>query len=223
MIGTGSFIAIENKNFVDFFATSELSLGIDISTLIMIVVGILVTIISFLGCCGSCTNSKCMMYSFGSLIGIIIIIEIVSSSLVYVYKEKVYQEILEVMDMSLQNYQIPNFEGVTTGWDTLQRELRCCGVINATDWIGKPFQQGTADAPDTCCKLESYRCGNGQLQEKYDKLNADGCLTVIVALFDTKKVLFIAVATAFLAIQLISFCGSFCLSRIMKEDDVIYP
>ena len=48
MIGTGSFIAIENKNFVDFFATSELSLGIDISTLIMIVVGILVTIISFL-------------------------------------------------------------------------------------------------------------------------------------------------------------------------------
>ena len=223
MIGTGSFISIENKNFVDFFATSELSLGIDISTLIIIVVGILITIISFLGCCGSCTNSKGMMYSFGSLIGLIIIIEIVSSSLVYVYKEKVYQETVEVMDMSMQNYQIPNFEGVTKGWDTLQRELRCCGVINTTDWIGKPFQQDTADAPDTCCKLESYRCGNGQLQGKYDKLNADGCLTVIVALFDTKKVLFIASATAFLAMQLISFCGSFCLSRIMKEDDVIYP
>ena len=223
MIGKGSFISIENKNLVDFFGTSELSLGIDISTLIIIVVGILVTIISFLGCCGSCTNSKCMMYSFGALIGLIIIIEIVSSSLVYVYKEKVYQEILEVMDMGMQNYQIPNFEGVTKGWDTLQRELRCCGVINATDWIGKPFQENTEDAPDTCCKLESYRCGNGQLQGRYDKLNADGCLTVIMALMDSKKALFIALASAFLVIQLISFCGSFCLSRIMKEDNLIYP
>ena len=223
MIGTGSFISIENKKFMDFFATSELSLGIDISTLILIVVGILVTIISFLGCCGSCTNNKCMLYSFGSLIGLIIIIEIVSSSLVYVYKEKVYQEILEVMDIGMQNYQVPNFEGVTKGWDSLQRDLRCCGVINSTDWIGKPFQQNTADAPDTCCKLESYRCGNGQLEGRYDKLNVDGCLTVIVALFDTKKVIFIALATAFLVIQLISFCGSFCLSRIMKEDDAIYP
>ena len=110
MIGTGLFISIENKNFVDFFATSELSLGIDVSTLITIMVGILVTIISFLGCCGSCTNNKCMIYSFGSLIGLILIIEIVSSSLIYVYKDMVYEEILEVMDMGMQNYQIPNFE-----------------------------------------------------------------------------------------------------------------
>merc|ERR1712223_1295559 len=45
-----------------------------------------------------------------------------------------------------------NFDGVTTTWDIVQKELHCCGVENSIDWANTRPDMFTAEqTPDSCC------------------------------------------------------------------------
>jgi CD63 antigen len=215
IIGSGAFLAIELKNYFDFFATSELSLGMDISPYILIVMGLLITIISFLGCCGACTDNTCMMYSFGSLMAIIIMAEIGILVALFVYKDEVIMTTHKAMDDGMKNYQKPGFEGVTFGWDQFQRNLKCCGIVNATNWNEKPFQIKTNDAPDSCCTVEFTGCGEGQLKSQKSGLHDLGCLTSLEDYVEDNQLRVLVISLSIVVVQCITFIGSICVAKKM--------
>ena len=215
IIGSGAFLAIELKNYFDFFATSDLALEMDISPYIHMLIGCLITIISFLGCCGACTDNTCMMYSFGALMAIIIMAEISILVALYVYKDEVIMTTHKAMDDGMENYQKPGFEGVTFGWDQFQRNLKCCGIVNATNWREKPFQTDTNDAPDSCCKIEFTRCGKGQLKNQEHGLHVLGCLTYLEIFVEENQLRVFVIALFIVVIQFITFIGSICVAKKM--------
>jgi len=69
-------MAIEMGDYFDFLGTSDLAPGVGLSAYIFIGIGVLVTIIAFFGCCAACTDNACMMYTFASLMAIILIAEV---------------------------------------------------------------------------------------------------------------------------------------------------
>ena len=103
--GVGTFIAVETESFLDYFGNSKIALAVNISPYIVIFVGLLVTIISFLGCCGSCTDNKCMMYSFGTLMALILISEICLAITLFMYKELIYHALSDAMDKGFANFK----------------------------------------------------------------------------------------------------------------------
>ena len=222
IIGSGVFLAVELKNYFDFFATSELALGMDISPYVLMMIGILITIISFLGCCGACTDNMCMMYTFGTLMVVIIIAEISILVALFVYKDEVIRITHKAMDDGMKNYQKPGFEGVTYCWDEFQRNLKCCGIVNATDWKEKPFQIDTNDAPDSCCVIEFSRCGEDQLINHDHGLHDLGCLTRLEDYVEKNQLRVFVIALSIVVIQFITFIGSICVARKMTaipDDD----
>ena len=55
----------------------------------IIIVGVIVFVIGFLGCCGAIKENYCMVTTFAILLGIIFILEIVAGALGFAYRKKV--------------------------------------------------------------------------------------------------------------------------------------
>lgn len=55
----------------------------------LIVVGAIVFVIGFLGCCGAIKENYCMVTTFAVLLAIIFLLEIVAGALGFAYKNKV--------------------------------------------------------------------------------------------------------------------------------------
>ena len=240
IIGAGCYLAIEFKNYFDFFATSDLALGLDLSPYILIVLGILVTIISFLGCCGACTNNGCMMCSFGALMSIVVIIQITIGVFLFVFKQEAIDNVYIAMEEGMKKYQTSGFEGVTQVWDNIQRVLQCCGAINATDWNGKPFQLSLNNAPDTCCIKEYTGCGQGLLNPLYEdkvifrqvdltnslpekRLYEIGCLKVIESFVEDRKITVFTAGTMIILVEIVAFIGSIFLAKKMRDAENAMP
>lgn len=83
-----------------------------------------------------------------------------------------------------QNMKLYNTDSsVRHNWDTMQRDLRCCGSKNFdtgfTDW--RNILQD--DVPDSCCHYEEYQCGvDKQRRNKVWtdlQIWRDGCLEIL--------------------------------------------
>ncbi|XP_059469010.1 uncharacterized protein LOC132192849 [Neocloeon triangulifer] len=113
---------------------------VNYGAIILIGIGGFIFCIAFLGCCGAIKESTCMLRTFGFILLIIFLIQMIGDILVFVYKEEVNFKIESKIQNSLQNY---GKDGVQkTLWDTIQRELKCCGVNSSIDW--------TDIIPDSC-------------------------------------------------------------------------
>ena len=128
IIGIGAYMAIKMKDYFDFFATSDVKglENVGLSSYVFIIVGVLVTVISFFGCCAACTDNKCMMGTFATLMGLILIAEVGVAVTLLVYKGQAKDVISEVMKKGMDGYGDPDKAGVTKGWDEIQETFTCC-------------------------------------------------------------------------------------------------
>lgn len=117
---------------------------------ILIVVGSIVFLVAFLGCCGAMQESYCMLILFSVFLFLILVAEIAAGSLGFVYKGKVENLAKGKFEQSLRDYDREG-PGVVTpvkeAWDFIQSQLQCCGVDNYSDWT----KAGKA-VPSSCCK-----------------------------------------------------------------------
>ncbi|KAF4077953.1 hypothetical protein AMELA_G00193780 [Ameiurus melas] len=127
------------------------------SPIVIIVVGAVIFLITSIGCCGVWKDNYCMVTTFVVLLLIIIIIETVILAIsVYVWKGKL-EDLPEKM---MQDYT--SNPDIQKGLDDIQEELKCCGAVNASDWVF--FKSDKISVPDSCCKNVSPNCGAGALK-----------------------------------------------------------
>lgn len=136
---------------------------------------ILLFITGTFGLCMIARDGQCQQGTFMFLIVVLICTEATSALLAAAYTKRVEYE-LSTMNEKFNHY---NGSGVLSDRDvdTLQHELRCCGVNNYTDWKSTVWYKHTANnsVPESCCNRLSLNCtGNMNHSELlYDQ----GCLT----------------------------------------------
>ena len=123
-------MAIKIKDYFDFLGTSELVRNkcLGVSSFIFIAVEVIVTIISFLGCCAAGTENKCVMGTFATLMALILIAELGVAITIFIYQGKAYTIVADAMNNGLKRYGEPGKDGVSKGWDKIQKQFTCCGV-----------------------------------------------------------------------------------------------
>lgn len=126
---------------------------------IMISIGVLLFIVGFLGCCGTCKGNTCMLQTYIIIVSIILALELVGAILAIVFKDSLGEDIKENMRDDIQNdYDGINKtdDGLTLSWNSMQMSLECCGSYNHTDYVGSSWEQAQTDPKDpvpiTCCK-----------------------------------------------------------------------
>jgi len=86
LIIVGAYI---KGDYVDYFSYGEDGSKYVSVSVFIIIVGVIVFVIGFLGCCGAYKENYCMVTTFAVLLGIIFILEIVAGALGFAYRKKV--------------------------------------------------------------------------------------------------------------------------------------
>ncbi|KAK7085985.1 Tetraspanin-9 [Halocaridina rubra] len=140
-----------------------LSQGVFSLPIIILIAGLVILIIGFLGCCGALKENSCMLQTYAVIMLLLLIAEIVLGILILVYTNKAENVVMNGMDDVFNKYGGKD-TSLTKSIDAAQHELKCCGVRNYTDW--KNYSYGI-DHPnsvsDGCCKEQSEDCGKGIL------------------------------------------------------------
>ncbi|XP_055907662.1 CD63 antigen [Eupeodes corollae] len=141
----------------------------------LIVIGILIFIISFVGCWGALKENYCFILIFSVLLGIIFILEISAGISGYVLKGDAEKLIEKKLKETILNYDKDGYAGTTYLWDSIQRQYLCCGVDDYNDW--KPVLNTTL--PLSCCNLPDGTHGPFSCTYDVEDKNRHlfGCLT----------------------------------------------
>jgi len=101
----------------------------------IIVVGVIVFVIGFLGCCGAVKENYCMVTTFAVLLAVIFLLEIVAGALGISYKSKVKTEGRAALVRARDQYGSKTVPTQFLDWT--QKTLDCCGVNGTKDYAGK--------------------------------------------------------------------------------------
>jgi len=217
LIGIGAYIQINMTKYLDFLGNTYLN-----TSIILIIIGALMLIVTFFGCCGACTENPCMMYTYGTMLTLILLSLIGVAITVYVFRGDAREVITTTMDKSLDNYQQPQHDGVTETWNIMQSDFGCCGVSNYTDWKGTPAFDQTNDVPDTCCKVFTEGCGKGAATGT-DKIYKTGCFVKFEQFVVDNAATAAGVGVGVIVLLFLGICVSCCVARGLasKNSEII--
>ncbi|KAH3872556.1 tetraspanin-9-like [Dreissena polymorpha] len=99
-------------------------------SLVLIITGVVIIILTFLGCCGAIKEVKCMLITFFLLILLLFVTFLVGGILLYVFRDKIEDIALTQLRGQLKTeYGRKGQEKVTEAWDSMQEIFHCCGLI----------------------------------------------------------------------------------------------
>jgi len=211
LIAIGAYISINMKSYLDFLDDNYTN-----ASLVLIIIGAIIMIVAFFGCCGACTESPCMMYTYGTLMALILISLIGVAITIVVFKDDVKTLVEEKMKEGMQKYDASESGGVTETWNIIQHESKCCGVEGFKDWENTPFYQKSNGVPDSCCVQESKDCGKGAIQNP-DNIYQEGCFAKFENTIVGNVAWAIGIGVAVAVLILIGICIACCQARTMKE------
>ncbi|XP_043911177.1 CD63 antigen-like [Protopterus annectens] len=186
--------------------------GLTSISVMLIVVGVFIAILSFLGCCGAWKENSCMLITFLTILVIILILQIAAGIAFYVLRSKIENIIRKQALKGIDKYSPKTREIV----DDIQDEFHCCGVDSYTDWFSSHGWGKNGSVPDSCCKVEKETCGSTDLSSS--NINQNGCLPEIVKLLKKNMVWIGAAAIGLGVVQVIGIIfSSLMIHDVLKK------
>lgn len=150
--------------------------------IIILIAGLVILLIGFLGCCGALKENSCMLQTYAVIVLLLLIAEIILGILILVYTNKAETIIMDGMDKVFNKYGGAD-ASLTKSIDAAQHDLECCGVRNYTDWSNYTYATNNPNSVgDGCCRDEITKdCGKGVLGQPNieDKIYTRGCYSAI--------------------------------------------
>ena len=210
LLGYGIYLQLTLEGYEAILGYENINPG----TFLIIVGGIMI-IIAFFGCCGAWfyENScgACMLRTFGSLITLLLLLQVIFVLVVYFKQDTIQEHMRGTMEDYSKN--ATENEGVTKAWDTLQQSYGCCGVGAPRDWdriLGK-------SVPDSCCTEETVGCGTDARNiPDSKKIYLKGCYEKL----SHDSVLLGAVGGVLLVVQLLAIIIACCMARPKHDYDL---
>jgi len=191
---------------------------------LLIVMGAIITIIAFFGCCGATKEHYCMLMTFAVLLGVIFIVELAGGIAGYVERSRVNDYLGGNMQASLPRYNATAQDAPTNViWDSMQADMKCCGVGNWTDWKNARIDP----LPMSCCRVQSRcdrnettldaKCGKGGDNVTECPIYEEGCLPKLGEKLRTNIGAIGGVGVGVAFIQLIGIALACCLARGIRR------
>ncbi|XP_067677036.1 tetraspanin-18B-like [Haliotis asinina] len=180
LLGVGVWLLVTD------FGARKVTLIVDnhlyeVTTYFLIAGGGAVALLAFCGCCGTLRENKCVLSFYGATLLLVLIILGVASGLSFFFRGALASHIkLRMRDTLTEKYGIgtrtlPEHKRITEAWDSMQRQLGCCGISGngtstdswafystSTLWYtankGKKLQK----VPESCCREGDKAICTGQ-------------------------------------------------------------
>jgi len=216
LVAAGSYLHYQIQSNEEFMDNRGSMAGIAAAVL-----GGVIALVSFLGCCGLCKRNACMVNFYGICVLLLLVAEIGVGVFAYIKQGEAEAIFNKGMKSSLDKYNTedPTRIAIVEAWDGIQQELECCGVDTFADWKTSSGWDNTNDVPMSCCKVESEGCGVGSSP---DKIYTGGCKAKIVEQFKTHANYVAYAGVGAGVFQLIAVIVAFCLGKRYGLADELY-
>lgn len=184
--------------------------------------GILIIVVSFLGCCGAFKESQCMLVTFFSLLLVVIVAQVAAGAWLYTNRDRLDELVKDSFAETVKNeYGVIEYR--TDIVDTVQSNFGCCGASGPSDWASSKYnkdgQSGlsfsvTANAntykiPQSCCKnRDSPACHNGLKTSLGSYISpeiyAEGCTEKVINALKSQRMIVFGVA---IGVGILEFLG----------------
>ncbi|KAJ8725421.1 hypothetical protein PYW08_003604 [Mythimna loreyi] len=184
----------------------ELNTRLTVAPWLFIIVGSIMFIIAFFGCCGAIRESHCMVVTYAIFLLVIIIVQVVIAVLMFVYGDTIQTN----LDNSIASlFTKRTSAGVDKATDavinSIQQQFECCGKDSATT------EYGLIGLPASCCPPNSLAC---------TPANAfDGCRPVITKLYNKWNKPIAGVAIGVACIEVVGALFALCLANSIRNMD----
>jgi len=172
-----SLVISKDSVYGDLLASGVFSLPIGV-----LVAGLAILLLGFLGCCGALKENSCMLQTYAGIVLLLFIAEVVLGVLILVYTDKAESIITDAMKDSFNKYGLDD-QSLTKSLDAAQHELKCCGVESYEDWSEFSFGNTSGNVAEGCCLEMSKGCGDGvanlPLEAAQEKVYVRGCYHAI--------------------------------------------
>ncbi|XP_068163166.1 tetraspanin-8-like [Antennarius striatus] len=140
--------------------TNESFPGVDL----LIAIGVIIMVLGFLGCCGAIRENRCLLLLFFISLLIIFILLLAAGIVGAVDENKVKDFVKERLEKNFSPLSDQK-QSVKDDLEKLQRELKCCGLLNGpSDWTR---------IPDSCrCNATDADCSSSRVYSTpcYEKI-----------------------------------------------------
>ncbi|XP_060571266.1 tetraspanin-3-like [Ruditapes philippinarum] len=179
---------------------------------IVIIVGVFLFILGCVGCVGACKENKCILAVFFSLLLIVLTAEVTAGVCGYVFRKELHKAVNDGLENAVNKYGNDS-STEKDQIDYLQSELKCCGIMNASDW--KTAQQWKMNmVPSSCCNVSNITSCDRTIKLDNKDIYKDGCLDKLERKFERNLVYIAGVAITFAVIQLLGMiCSCILLCR----------
>ncbi|KFP01066.1 Tetraspanin-3, partial [Calypte anna] len=211
-VGATVFITYDDYDhfFEDFYTL--------VPAVIIIAVGTLLFIIGLIGCCATIRESRCGLAIFVIILLLVFITEVMVVVLGYIFRAKVEKGVNRSIREVYNGYNGTHPDAGSRAIDYVQRQLRCCGIRNYSDWENTDWFKETKNnsVPLSCCKAALSNC-TGSLTHPTD-LYSEGCEALVVKKLQDIMMYVIWAALAFAAVQLLGMlCACIVLCRRSRD------
>nr|XP_033698047.1 tetraspanin-15 isoform X6 [Tursiops truncatus] len=116
--------------------------------IILILLGVVMFIVSFIGVLASLRDNLCLLQAFMYILGICLIIELVGGVVALIFRNQTIDFLNDNIRRGIENYYDDlDFKNIM---DFVQKEFKCCGGEDYRDWSKNQYHDCSAPGPLAC-------------------------------------------------------------------------
>jgi len=149
----GGLILYTSKQYEDILNNSNIVVTVPV---VVLIIGVIITLIGFLGCCGGITKNRCLLKTYAVCVFVVLAAQVGIVIYGAVQMDALKDDIATAMVKGFNTYNDVQTNGTHFNLlDVGQNQLQCCGVYNYTDWSSGVFNvvlKKGMDVPPGCCR-----------------------------------------------------------------------
>lgn len=184
--------------------TGVLPPDLGMAPILSIIIGIVVFVTAFLGCCGAVKESTCMLTSYAVILLTIFIIQVAIGVYIFIqvkdtneFRKAVTKNVQKTFDNRFTNPE------ANETMHFVENFLHCCGVYGPDDY-------NSASLPPSCCSSKTSHC-------VIANANDDGCAKKLSSELQNKAELVGGIAIGIAAIEIIGAVFGLCLASSIRN------
>ncbi|KAJ2937453.1 hypothetical protein O0L34_g19160 [Tuta absoluta] len=191
LVGVGIAVQLKVSAVTDILEDYNLA----IAPVSAIVVGGVVFLIAFFGCCGAIKESNCMLVTYSIFMLVLMALKITLATLIFVNLGSLLEEIPKILSKSFAKDQ-------KVFQQTVEKTFNCCGPNGALSYL-------SISLPDTCCAVPTCNLTNAY----------QGCNDKLVDFASTFGNIIALGCIVIGAIELVAVVFSLCLANSVRNKE----
>ncbi|XP_018432428.1 PREDICTED: tetraspanin-15 [Nanorana parkeri] len=200
--------------------------------IILILLGILMFVVSFIGVLASLRDNLCLLQSFMYILGLCLLLELIGGVVALIFRHQTMDFLNSNIRRGIRNYYDDlDFKNIM---DFVQNQFKCCGGEEYMDWEKNEYHSCTAPGPlacgvpYTCCianktavtnTLCGYQAMKYSRQEAQKFIHVRGCTNAVILWFLDNYTIMAGVLLGILLPQFLGVLLS--LLYISRVEDII--